>query len=293
MPTSHENPIKKGEYLPTLEEIIASKKPNGVPKEATWIWSPDDELGRLNLLTPDHIKNVIISKPKHGLVCSSNWDVSLPKEPGFGRKACEHTIIPFSEVVVNDEVLSMNTQSGSQLDGFRHVAHQGCQTFYNNLKQEEILGPSKSNRCGMQAISKHGIVGRGVLDFESWADLNAWEGVEFKFGDILFVRSSWMRKYNVCLEGNIEEQLQRVSSQHPDAIGVDQSDEMKTWLHDQYFTLVGGDQPAFEAWPGRTTPILHEYLLACWGVMIGEMLDLEDLSEKCGVATLANAFCII
>jgi hypothetical protein len=66
----------------------------------------------------------------------------------------------------------MNTQSGSQLDGFRHVAHQGCQTFYNNLKQEEILGPSKSNRCGMQAISKHGIVGRGVLDFESWADLN-------------------------------------------------------------------------------------------------------------------------
>lgn len=265
---------------------------------------------------------------------SLNWDVTLPKEPGFGRKACEHTIIPFSEVMVNDEVLSMNTQSGSQLDGFRHVAHQDCQTFYNNLKQEEIFGPGKSNRCGMQAISKHGIVGRGVLlDFATWADLNdieydpfatyhitldqlkevaAWEGVESKFGDILLVRSGWMRKYNVSLEGNIEDELQRVSSTHPDAIGVDQSDEMKTWLHDQYFTLVGGDQPAFEAWPGRTTPILHEYLLACWGVMIGEMLDLEDLSEKCrqtgkysflfmsaplntpgGVATLANALCVI
>lgn len=44
MPTSYENPTKKGEYLPTLEEIIASKKPDGVPREAAWIWGPDDEV---------------------------------------------------------------------------------------------------------------------------------------------------------------------------------------------------------------------------------------------------------
>ena len=27
--------------------------------------------------------------------------------------------------------------------------------------------------------------------------------------------------------------------------------------------------------------MLHEYLLAMWGVMIGEMLDLETLASKC------------
>jgi kynurenine formamidase len=288
----------------------------------------------LNLLTPEHIKAVVASEQKHGLVSSLNWDITLPKHPGFDRQACEYNIITLPEVFVNDDILHMNTQSGSQIDGFRHVAHQAGKIFYNNLKYEEIIGPEKNTRCGMQACSKHGIVGRGVLlDFARWAeekgieydpfttygisldqikDIATWEGVDFKPGDILLIRSGWMLKYNTCLALGLENELEKVSVVHPHAIGVDQSEEIKVWLHDQYFALVGGDQATFEAWPPRTTPILHEYLLACWGVMIGEMLDLEDLSAKCsqtgkysflfmsaplnspgGVATLANALCII
>lgn len=44
MPTRYENPTKAGEFLPTLEEIVATAKPEGVPKEAAWIWGPDDEV---------------------------------------------------------------------------------------------------------------------------------------------------------------------------------------------------------------------------------------------------------
>ncbi len=43
----------------------------------------------------------------------------------------------------------------------------------------------------------------------------------------------------------------------------------------RYFAAVGGDGPAFEAWPRKTEWYLHEYLLALWGCIIGEMFDLE------------------
>lgn len=287
---------------------------------------------------------MVAAEARHGLVCSLNWDVTLPRRPGFGRPACELRVKTLPGLLVNDEILHMNTQSGSQIDGFRHVAHQTSGFFYNNLRQEEIVGGGggqagsgePSTRCGMQACSRRGIVGRGVLlDFARWCDevgggvdcdpfetrgisldqllaVAAWEGVEFQRGDILLVRSGWIRKYNDCLAAGLEDELAKVADEHPTSIGVDPSDEMKAWLHDQYFAVVGGDQPGFEEWPPRSKPILHEYLLPCWGVMIGEMLDLEHLSETCkqtgkysfvfmsapmnlpgGVATLANAICII
>ena len=292
------------------------------------------QLGRLNLLTSNYVKAVVANEPEHGCVVSLNWDMTLPRMPAFGRQACQHTTFKLPDILVNDDVLTMNTQSGSQFDGFRHIAHQGSQLFYNNLRLDEILGRDKTTRCGIQACSKHGIAGRGVLlDFAGWAEehgvqydpfttyaisldqikqVATWQGVKFKCGDILLVRSGWIAKYNHCLDSGCDDDLRRASVEHPCAIGLAQSDEVKAWLHDQYFSVVGGDQPAFEAWPPRTTPILHEYLLACWGIMIGEMLDLEDLAEKCrqfrkysflfvsapmnlpgGVATFANALCIM
>lgn len=56
---------------------------------------------------------------------------------------------------------------------------------------------------------------------------------------------------------------------------------MIDWLHDCYFAAVGGDAPAFEKWPTSESWLLHEYLLALWGVPIGEMVDLERVSELC------------
>jgi kynurenine formamidase len=291
------------------------------------------QVGRLNLLTPSHVKSVLSNEQQHGIVSSLNWKMTLPREPGFSRQACERRLEPFKGILVNDEIVHMNTQSGSQLDGFRHIAHQPSKLFYNNLKQEEIADGT-STRCGIQAASRRGIVGRGVLlDFVRWAEANnleydpfdsyaitldqilqvaAWEGVEFRCGDILLVRTGWVQKYNASLANSLQDDLKRVAAKHPSAIGLESSEEMRRWLHDQYFAVVGGDQPAFEVWPPVQTPILHEFLLACWGIMIGEMLDLEDLSAKCnemgkysfvfmsaplnlpgGVASLANALCIL
>ncbi|KAK9458372.1 hypothetical protein V1511DRAFT_40545 [Dipodascopsis uninucleata] len=332
MPIQH--PYTKSLILPTLEEIIAQEKPEGVPKEAAWIWGADDEVGRLNLLTPELVKKVLTEESKYGIVSSLNWDITLPIEPDFGRPGLKFDILPHpsGNAYMHDDGIVMNVQSGSQFDGFRHFGHLSGETMYNGLKDEEVVGPKANLRCGIQAASRHGIVGRGVLlDFCSWAEENGIEfdpfigrpitldelkavaksqNTTFEVGDILLIRSGWMKKYNIeYARGVIPE-----GKPAPNIIGVEQGEAMKNWLHDEYFAVVGGDMPGFEVWPvvEGTKECLHEFLLACWGVLIGEMLDLEDLAEQCkktgkysfvftaapfnspgGVATFANALAIL
>lgn len=62
---------------------------------------------------------------------------------------------------------------------------------------------------------------------------------------------------------------------------MEQSQEVIDFLHDNYFSVVAGDQPGFEKWPPPADPILHSILLPLWGLPIGEMWDLEELSEVC------------
>lgn len=184
----------------------------------------------------------------------------------------------------------------------------------------------------MQAVSNYGIVGRGLLlDYYSWALKNGKEydpftshaitvkdlkavaeaqGTEFQVGDILLIRSGFTSQYHK-LEIENPKRLLETGVSVPSFAGVEQSEEMKEWLHDHYFAAVAGDAPAFEVWPGSPDWKLHEYLLALWGVLIGEMFDLEALSRQCeakkrwsflfvsapmnipgGIASLANALAI-
>jgi hypothetical protein len=63
--------------------------------------------------------------------------------------------------------------------------------------------------------------------------------------------------------------------------GLAQEDAILDWLHDCYFAAVAGDAPAFERWPPPKPYYLHEYLLALWGMPVGEMWNLERLAAKC------------
>jgi hypothetical protein len=63
--------------------------------------------------------------------------------------------------------------------------------------------------------------------------------------------------------------------------GIKQEEAMIDWLHDCYFAAVAGDAPSFEAWPSHEEYMLHEYILAFWGMPLGEMFDLEKLSQTC------------
>lgn len=150
-------------------------------------------------------------------------------------------------------------------------------------------------------VEKGGIVGRGVLlDYAAWADANnitiepfqttpiplstllkvaEGQGTTFRSGDILFIRTGWNRAYKALTD---EEKFNLGKVIPPTSIGVQSSEETLRWIWENEFAAIAGDQPAFEAWPIQNPPFwMHEWLLAGWGLPIGELFDLEHLSQEC------------
>lgn len=204
----------------------------------------------------------------------------------------------------------MNTQSGTQWDGFRHVAHVSSKTFYNGVKAEDFLTNDTLGNS-VHWWRETGFTGRGVLlDYRTYAESKgltyetakrhsisydelaacgkyqgldirpASQGGDMQIGDILLIRTGW----TVDLYKRDPEESKKLALRKDgeggtlEWVGVKQEQAIIDWLHDCYFAAVGGDQPSFEAWPTAESYLLHEYLLARWGMPIGEMLDLEKVA---------------
>lgn len=161
----------------------------------------------------------------------------------------------------------MNTQSGSQWDGLRHFGHGPTGFYYNGTHHDDLI---QSKHIGTDHWSKRGgIVGRGVLiDYAAYAerkgikynpmsrhcitvsDIKAIaeeENLEFQHGDILIVRSGWIKWY----EGATDEQrIEKVTKGH-EYVGVEGCEETLEFLWNQHFAAVAGDAIGFEAWPKK------------------------------------------
>jgi hypothetical protein len=84
------------------------------------------QIGRLNLLTPTRVA-AAAKEIKTGEIIPVNLPLDCPKQPAFGREVFKHEIKVLAENVAYDDLYTMNTQSGTQWDGFRHVsAAQHC-----------------------------------------------------------------------------------------------------------------------------------------------------------------------
>jgi len=79
-----------------------------------------------------------------------------------------------------------------------------------------------------------------------------------------------------------EEQKHAYATQSiPEHAGVEATINMLRWLWDSGFSAVASDSISWEVYPQQKDISLHEYLLAGWGVPIGELFDLEELSKIC------------
>jgi kynurenine formamidase len=105
------------------------------------------------------------------------------------------------------------------------------------------------------------------------------QGLTFQPGDILFIRTGWTRAYSALSQSS---KISIASHASPPSIGLESSKETLRWIWENKFAACAGDQPAFEAWPCDGLEVtLHEWMLAGWGCPIGELFDLERLSEEC------------
>ncbi|RDW80807.1 hypothetical protein BP5796_05505 [Coleophoma crateriformis] len=112
------------------------------PAHAAWgIYGLDDELGTLNLLTPE--RTVAAAKEiQTGTRIGLNWGLEHMDYTGGFREILKHEILQIGQNC-NDDRLEFNTQTSSQWDGLRHWGFDDGR-FYNGLTQSEILDRENS-----------------------------------------------------------------------------------------------------------------------------------------------------
>lgn len=222
---------------------------------------------------------------KTGEIVPVDLPLNVPSIPAFHRKPFHRNLITLVPGIAYDEEYSMNPQSGTQFDGFRHFAHIDSGKFYNGTTGAEIEDP-KCMKCSVHHWAEHGIASRAVLiDYWTyakengktydvfshhsitWDELNAAaksqgldirpaaQGGDIQIGDILMIRSGWVETYYTKSEDEIRALGHRKSELGPGNetvfAGIAQEEKMLDWLHDCYFAAVAGDAPAMEAWPTK------------------------------------------
>lgn len=259
------------------------------------VFGPGDQLGCLNLLTPDRVKaaaDLVVT----GEVVSLNAPLTWPDPPPFGehgRGKPQHHIVTYTHQL--DEYFDgFYPQSGSQWDGFLHQLDPETGKSFNDNDDQSV---------GIEVWAERGIVGRGVLlDIESWvrskgrtlqwdaretfsvADLEgcaADQGVTVDEGTILLVRLGWESGYNAATPA--EREAFAAAGASTLLPGLEGSVEIVERLWDWGVAAVATDAVALEAFPpdGR---FIHVDLLTRLGIPIGEMWSLAKLAEACATA---------
>lgn len=280
--------------------------------------SEEEGLGRLIILTPDIVANAAKTCIKTGHRVGLNWDLRKLEMANFNRAPTQHLIVSLLGGAAFDDVYIFNPQQSSQWDGFRHFSapfptpeNPNQRLFYGGVTATDICNRTNT-RIGIQYWAKEGICGRGVLlDYVEYArrhsihykalsdhavplsvllDVAKEQNVIFRRGDILFVRIGFTKEWDV--EMSAEEKIAYAQSSNPQHAGIEGTEEMLRWIWDQGFAAVAGDAVSFEVYPAKKSYpradgnevnglFMHEYLIAGWGLPIGELFDLEELSRRC------------
>lgn len=230
---------------------------------------------------------------------SSQWDglrhVGLQIQGGLYYNGMKHEDID-SKKTLRNGIHSKSLQGLSPCCLWKHTSLVGglCK-FSNALADHATLRNA-------EWIENGGIVGRGILlDYVRWrqetgqpaADPTSThsitvpeleqvakhQGLEFKPGDILIVRSGY-----TLWHGNADEDEQAKVLGRGSFIGVEPSLRTLKWLWNHHFAAVAGDTIGFESAPidwEEGGIALHNWLIDHWGSPIGELFNLEPLSALC------------
>ncbi|KAL4864186.1 hypothetical protein BDV12DRAFT_16211 [Aspergillus spectabilis] len=289
--------------IPAFENLTLD--PTGPPGNAWGLFGPNNELGMLNLLTPELVRKTASEEIREGIRISLDLPLNRLSHPSFGRKPFVQELVNKAPRVVNDDVLTFNTQTSSQWDGFRHFGNQTHGCYFNGhgldeLRKKRVLGIDSWSNAG-------GIIGRGILiDYAAWARRNSIPLTPFitstialssllqiltetsttpRPGDILFVRTGFTAAYNAL---SADEEQAIANRPTPDFAGVENGEKTLRWLWENQFAAIASDSPSFEPAPlvreaegVKAEVTLHQWCLSGWGMPIGEYFDLEELARVC------------
>jgi kynurenine formamidase len=248
-------------------------------------WGKEDQLGALNLITPQKRKQAAAQ-------VTDGVSVSLARDLA---KEDENSSASFTHRMINTGLAAESTSAAdaysftyhgyllTHLDALCHLFHEG--KMYNDVAQDQVTEKGAERLAVLNM--KGGLFTRGVLmDVPSlWGvkylegskaiypeDLEAWEkrsGVRIESGDAILIRTgSWARRA-VEREQAVE---QNFAGLHASCL---------PWLRKRDVAIVGSDL-ATDVFPsgieGFILPV-HWVLIRAMGTPILDNCDLEALSE--------------
>jgi hypothetical protein len=288
------------------------KRTDGPAGSAWGLHGENDEIGTLNFLTPQcavaAAKLVVTGK-------SYNLDRALDAFKLPHRPPLKHVIHGSEKHNSRDDYVdNLYLQCSTQVDGLRHMRHP-MHGFYNHTPAANIAPGTP--RLGVQRFAEKAIVGRGVLlnvaghlakqgrgldlklceafSVDLLDEVATAQGVHFKPGDILMLRTGWLDGYfNRFGAEHMQKLSERVS-----APGLIQARDPLAWLWDHQFSIIAADTPGFEAVPPAPdspfaadvhgvpgvnsvmAKMMHPLLIPLLGFCLGELWDLEALARDC------------
>ncbi len=269
-------------------------------KVGTSPWGPQDEIGTLNMMTPQS-RVEVLTKIKSGKTydLSVDYFVGMPSFHMLGDPGYQYwlTHTPHGTVVDNPnglgedmnrkvsytgDAISMYTHMGTHIDALNHFGLDG--KIWNNFSYLDHLGDKGWKKTGAETIPP--IIARGVLIdvlalhgpevlVHSYrinaADLKAAlkrQKTELRPGDVVLIRTGQARHYS---------EAGKYLHEYP---GIN-LDAVKWLVEEEKVMLLGADNLSFEAFPPERAdnwvPV-HTYLLAEKGVMFIEQMFLEELA---------------
>jgi len=257
-------------------------------------WGPDDEIGTLNLITPDLVRSAA-SLVKSGRRISLAIPLSEegPQTGAVpGRINPERTMTQVnqpvgdpSQIRVSDDAVRMGLQAATHWDSLAHVSYDG--RMYNGFPPESI-DESGATRCGIDKVRT--LVGRGVLlDVARARGVDRVEGAIPLTGDDLDAAAEFARVTvgpgDIVLIRTGQMQLFKEGDRRG-YVAPAPGPAMKAaaWFRERDVAAVATDNMTFEVFPGeRKDCILPVHLLNLveMGLTQGQNFDLEELSEDC------------
>ena len=262
-------------------------------------WGSDDEIGRLNWVTPESVQAITArlngrkvfdlsveywsgmpSWTEAGDPPFSIWMTHTPKgsildgRSGYGPEIHE-------EYSYSGDSISMYTHCGTHIDTLNHMGYYG--TFWNGWTQDEHLGSMVWTKGGTDRFPP--IIARGVLldvagmhgvDIlephyeitpQDLQDTAKKQGVEFRKGDVVLVRTGRM---------NMWPSIDYLAA----SPGINVASAR--WLCEAAGAMcIAGDNIGLEPQPyhGQYAPV-HCYMFATAGALIIEVCNMQEIAAE-------------
>lgn len=249
-------------------------------------WGPNDELGTLNLITPEHRVRAA-ALVRAGISVSLSHDY-LKERAEDATSPWEHELLgsPRSGFLSDRYAIAYHGYAHSHMDALCHNSSGGL--MYNGISRETVdtLSSDACVRLGIHN-AKQGVVTRGVLiDIPRLKgveylepgtaiyveDLEAWErqtGVRVGPGDVLLVRAGrWARR-------------EETGPWATGRLGAGLHASVAPWLRERGVAMLGSDY-INDVLPSQVEGVampIHLLTLVTMGMWLFDNLDLEAVAD--------------